>query len=110
MGLPEGVTLEAVLAVLVPVAVVTVLLRAIPFGVRRSLEHSGLVALLGVTMPVGVMSVLVVYTLAGYGVEGLVPGLLGILFTLLLNVWLRRPAVSILAGTAFYMGLVNFVF
>ena len=65
---------------------------------------------MGVTMPVGVMSVLVVYTLAGYGAAGLVPGLLAIAFTLLVHVWRRRPAVSILAGTVFYMGLVNFVF
>lgn len=110
MGLPEGVTLEMVLAVLVPVSIVTVLLRAAPFRVRRSLEGAGLVTLLGVTMPVGVMAVLVVYTLAGYGPDGLVPGLLGIVFTLLLHMWLRRPAVSILAGTVFYMALVNFVF
>lgn len=110
MGLPEGVTLEMVLAVLLPVSIVTVLLRAVPFSVRKSLEGAGLVALLGVTMPVGVMSVLVVYTLAGYGAAGLVPGLLAIAFTLLVHVWRRRPAVSILAGTVFYMGLVNFVF
>lgn len=110
MGLPEGVSLGMVFAVLIPVAIVTVLLRAVPFSVRRSLEGSGLVKLLGVTMPVGVMLVLVVYTLAGYGVDGLLPGLLGIGFTLLLHVWLRRADVSILGGTVFYMLLVNTVF
>ncbi|AGS36010.1 branched-chain amino acid transport protein [Corynebacterium maris DSM 45190] len=111
-GLPAGVGLGTVLAVLVPVAVVTVLLRAIPFRARRALGDSDLVKLLGVTMPVGVMTVLVVYTLAGSGEVpgGLVAGLLGVGVTLVAHLLFRRPAVSILTGTLAYMALVNFVF
>lgn len=112
MGLPAGVSLTAVLAVLVPIAVITVLLRAVPFSVRRSLGSSSLVQLLGVTMPVGVMVVLVVYTLAGQteAPGGLIPGLIAIALTVGVHLWLRRPAVSILLGTVFYMVLVNVVF
>lgn len=112
MGLPEGVSLGAVLAVMVPVAVVTLILRAAPFSVRRSLGSSNLVQLLGVTMPVGVMIVLVVYTLAGQVGHpgGLVPGLIAVAVTLVLQLWAKRPAVSILGGTVVYMVLVNAVF
>ena len=112
MGLPEGVTLEMVLAVMVPIALVTVLLRVVPFSIRKSLGSSSLVRLLGVTMPVGVMTVLVVYTLAGptSAPGGLLPGLLAVAATLALHLWLKKPAWSILLGTAFYMVLVNLVF
>lgn len=112
MGLPEGVTLEMVLAVMVPIALVTVLLRVVPFSIRKSLGSSSLVRLLGVTMPVGVMTVLVVYTLAGQtsAPGGLLPGLLAVAATLALHLWLKKPAWSILLGTAFYMVLVNLVF
>lgn len=111
-GLPAGVGLGTVLAVLVPVAVVTVLLRALPFRARRALGDSGLVKLLGMTMPVGVMTVLVVYTLAGPGEApgGLAAGLLGVVATLVAHLIFRRPAVSILTGTLAYMALVNVVF
>lgn len=111
-GLPTGVGLGTVLAVLIPVAVVTVLLRAIPFRARRALGDSDLVKLLGVTMPVGVMTVLVVYTLAGSGeaLGGWAAGLLGVGATLVAHLLFRRPAISILAGTLAYMALVNLVF
>ncbi len=112
MGLPEGVTLEMVLVVMVPIALVTVILRVVPFSIRKSLGSSSLVHLLGVTMPVGVMTVLVVYTLAGQtsAPGGLLPGLLAVAATLALHLWLNKPAWSILLGTAFYMVLVNLVF
>lgn len=101
-----------VAAVLVPIAIVTVLIRAVPFGVRRSLGSSPLVDFLGVTMPVGVMTVLVIYTLAGSAgsVAGLAPALIARAGTVGVHLWLRRPAVSILGGTVLYVILVNWVF
>ena len=81
MGLPEGVTLGMVVAVLVPAAVVTFLLRALPFSLLKLLQASPLIEFLGLLMPVGVMMVL----------QG----------------WKRRADVSIVAGTAVYMLLVN---
>lgn len=111
MGLPSGVDLSMVAAVLLPIGLVTLLLRAVPFSVRRTLGSSTLVQLLGVTMPVGVMTVLVVYTLAGLSDSptGLWPGLVAIAATFGLHLCLKRPAVSILVGTIFYMVLVNVV-
>lgn len=110
--LPDGVSLETALAVLVPIALITIVLRAVPFGVRKSLGSSQLVRLLGLTMPVGVMTVLVVYTLAGQtsAPGGLLPGLLAVAVTLGVHLWLNKPAWSILIGTVFYMVLVNLVF
>lgn len=60
MGLPEGVTLGMVVAVLVPAAVVTFLLRALPFSLLKALQASPLIEFLGLLMPVGVMTVLVI--------------------------------------------------
>ena len=107
-GLPDGVTLGMVAAVLVPVCVVTLLLRALPFAFLRALKGSPLIEFLGATMPVGVMTVLVVYTLAD--TSALLPALLAGTVTLALHAWRRSAALSILSGTALYMVLVNLLF
>ena len=65
-GLPDGVSLGMVAAVLIPVGIVTVLLRALPFSMLRVLKGSPFIDFLAVLMPVGVMTVLVAYTLVGY--------------------------------------------
>lgn len=63
--MPDGVTLGSIFAVLIPVGIVTVLLRWLPFGFVKALKGSQFISMLGFTMPVGVMTVLVVYTLFG---------------------------------------------
>lgn len=110
--MPEGVSLLGVASVLVPVAVVTLLLRALPFWFVKRLRGNELVGLLGVMMPVGVMTVLVVYTVLG---QKSAPGGVGLavgcgLLTLGLHVWRRNAGLSILVGTALYVALVNTVF
>lgn len=109
MGLPEGVTLGMVVAVLVPAAVVTFLLRALPFSLLKLLQASPLIEFLGLLMPVGVMTVLVIYTLVGKAGQPrqLLAALAALLFTLVLQGWKRRADVSIVAGTAVYMLIVN---
>lgn len=59
-GLPDGVTLGMVAAVLIPAGVVTLLLRALPFSLLRGLKGSPFIEFLALLMPVGVMTVLVV--------------------------------------------------
>lgn len=54
-----------VAAVLLPICVVTLLLRELPFSFIKALKDSQFIGLLGMTMPVGVMTVLVVYTVFG---------------------------------------------
>lgn len=65
MGLPADVTPAMVWAVLIPVCIVTVALRALPFSFLKLLKGSPFIEFLGVYMPVGVMTVLVVYTIGG---------------------------------------------
>ena len=110
-GLPDGVTLGMVVAVLIPAGIVTVLLRALPFSLMRFLKGSPFIDFLAVLMPVGVMTVLVVYTVVGYSSE---PGrfwasLAALGLTLLVHAWKRRADLSIFLGTATYMLLVNLV-
>lgn len=109
MGLPDGVTFGMVVAVLVPAAVVTFLLRAVPFSLLKLLQASPLIEFLGLLMPVGVMTVLVIYTLVGKAGQPrqLLAALAALLFTLVLQGWKRRADVSIVAGTTVYMLIVN---
>lgn len=65
-GLPDGISLAMVAAVLVPVGIVTVMLRALPFSLRRVLKSSPFIDFLSVMMPAGMMTVLVAYTILGY--------------------------------------------
>lgn len=110
-GLPDGVTPLMVAAVLVPVGIVTVLLRALPFSLLKVLKGSPLIEFLGALMPVGVMTALVVYTLADVAAEPLrLAAALGSLaLTLAVHWWRRRADLSILAGTLCYVVLCSAV-
>ena len=59
--MPTGVSLGMVAAVLIPVGIVTVLLRELPFSAQKWMKDSEFFSLLGLMMPVGVMTILVVY-------------------------------------------------
>ncbi|WKS66377.1 AzlD domain-containing protein [Corynebacterium accolens] len=109
--MPAGVSLGAIAAVLIPVGIVTVLLRELPFSAKKWMKDSEFFSLLGLMMPVGVMTILVVYAVAGQadGIGGLWPVLLGVLVTAGLHKWKRDSGLSIFGGTAFYMILVNLV-
>ena len=111
--MPAGVTLASIAAVLVPVGLITVVLRQLPFSFVKWMKDSQFFSLLGMMMPVVVMTILVVYTV--HGQAGAPPGgiwaaLLGVVVTFLLHLWKRESALSIFGGTAFYMLLVNVVF
>ena len=109
--MPDGVSLGAIAAVLIPVGIVTVLLRELPFSAKKWMKDSEFFSLLGLMMPVGVMTILVVYAVAGQadGTGGLWPVLLGVLVTAGMHKWKRDSGLSIFGGTAFYMLLVNVV-
>ena len=111
-GLPEGVDLGATIWILSVIFVVTVALRALPVAALRFMRESNLVAWLGLAMPAGVMTILVVYALAGgMGAPGGAWALgLGLAFTVALHLWKRSASLSILLGTLFYLVLVNWVF
>lgn len=111
-GLPTGVTLSTTLAVLIPVAIVTIALRWLPFIFTRVLTRSHFVGSLGATMPIGVMVVLVIFAINGQASApgGIPAALLALAVTVGLHVWRRNVALSIFAGTGFYMILVNLAF
>ena len=110
--MPNGVDLGMILAVIIPLFIVTVALRALPFSLLRYLKNSEFMAVLGGTMPVGVMTVLVVYT--WYGQRGSPGGFVAVAIavaaTYLLHKWRRDVGLSILGGTITYILLVNLVF
>lgn len=110
--MPNGLTLGMILAVIIPLFIVTVALRALPFSLLRYLKGSEFMAVLGRTMPVGVMTVLVVYTWYGQldSPGGSLAVAIAVGATLLLHLWRRDTGLSILGGTLIYMLLVNLVF
>lgn len=111
-GLPEGVSLITVLGVLVPIAVITVVLRQLPFSALKLLRGNSLISVLGMTMPVGVMAALVIYTIFGQQAApgGLAATLIAVAVTVALHAWRRSAGLSIVGGTVCYMLLVNLVF
>lgn len=110
--MPADVTWAMLAAVLIPVAVVTFILRQLPFSFLKVLRNNQLVGLLGAMMPVGVMVVLVIYTIVGQlsAPGGMLATALGCVATLSLHLWRRDAGLSIVGGTAAYVLLANFVF
>lgn len=106
--------MEHAIAILVVVAVCTLLTRALPFwllGGRR--EVPGTVKYLGKVLPPAIMVILVVYCLKSVnifvGSRG-IPEFLAIGLVVLLHLWKKNTLLSIGAGTVFYMILVQVVF
>lgn len=100
---------EAFAATLV-MAGVTVFTRAVPFLFFRKRTPPPLVLYAGTYLPAMVMTLLVMYALAGvpftvppYGL----PELTAALLTAALHLWKRNALVSIFGGTAIYMALVQ---
>lgn len=111
-GLPEGVQLGSTLAILGAVFLVTLALRGLPFAALRFFRESDLVAWLGLAMPVGVMILLVIYTVSGQASApgGLAAVGIALAFTVAVHLWRRSATWSILLGTSLYLVLVNIVF
>jgi len=99
---------------IVVMALVTVLLRFLPFliwnGKRKTPE---VVLYLGKVLPYAIMAMLVVYCLKGVSVVtapyGL-PELIAVGVVAALHVWKRNTLLSIIVGTGVYMFLVQVVF
>lgn len=98
-----------ILATLLVVFAVTYLLRLAPFVALRRLGESPLVAFLGRTMPLGVMLVLVVYTLREVDLTAApfgLPELAGVGVTAGLHLWRRNALLSIVGGTLAYVAVL----
>ncbi|NJP67940.1 AzlD domain-containing protein [Streptomyces spiramenti] len=104
--MPETPYLFAAVAVTVAV---TWSLRALPFVALAPLRESRTLHYLGVRMPTGVLVVLVVYCLRGMPVADnawLAPAA-ALAVTAGLHLWRRNVLLSITAGTAVHVVLLN---
>ena len=90
----------------------TILLRFLPFMVFRK-RVPPYVAYLGNVLPPAIIGMLVVYCLRNTEILAFPFGILeliAVLAVVLLQIWKHRSLLSILAGTAVYMLLVQLVF
>lgn len=95
-----------VTAAIVGMALITFLLRALPFAAGPWLRRHRVVYKLGNNLPLAIMVLLVAHTAWGHAQErGGLPWLeaLAIFVVIVLQSWLRQPLVSIAAGTALYV-------
>ena len=102
----------AVLTVAV-VAIVTALLRFLPFIVFKNRKTPKMVSYLGRVLPYAVMGMLVVYCLKGvtlfsfpYGL----PELIACLLVVFMHIWKRNTLLSIMVGTVSYMVMIQLIF
>lgn len=89
---------------------ITYLLRALPFILfsRKSKELPIWVGKLGNIVSPVIIACLIIYSYYSLEWRTFAPYLAGIL-TVLLQLLLRNPLTSIIAGTAFYMALLRFL-
>ncbi len=108
------ISIQMSLAVIVVVAVVTFITRAIPFVIfRGGKEIPETVRYLGRVLPPAVIGMLVVYCLKEVRVFSFpfgLPELIAVAAVVALHVWKRNNLLSIGAGTALYMFLIQVVF
>lgn len=98
-------TTEIVIAVAI-CAAVTFACRMTPFVLLRGRERSPLLGFLSNAMPLGVMLVLVAYTVGemSSSPSDWVPASIGIVTTAGLHLWRRSIALSLIGGTAVFVG------
>lgn len=89
------------------VAVITFSCRLAPFILLRGRRNNAMLDFLARTMPLGVMIVLVAYTLQGLEASLLswAPAVGGIGATAALHLWRRSIALSLIGGTGVYVAL-----
>lgn len=95
---------DALILVIISGAV-TAFLRFIPF-IAFSKKTPAFILYLGRVLPYSVMAMLVVYCLRNTGAYFL-PEALSCLLVIVLHVWKRNTLLSIIAGTALYMLMIQ---
>lgn len=108
--MPENVYSLLIVAV---VALVTALLRFLPFfvfGGRRPIPKW--VQYLGSVLPYAIMAMLVVYCLKDVSFAvfaGWLPSAISVAVVVVLHIWKRNTLLSIIGGTVCYMVLIRFL-
>ena len=91
---------------------VTIMLRVLPF-VAFGKRRPDFIMYLGRVLPPAVMAMLAVYCLRGtdvFSVSHGIPEASACILVVLLHVWKRNTLLSITAGTAAYMLMVQMIF
>ena len=96
------------------IAAVTALIRFAPFAIfGKGRQTPKLITYLGKVLPAAIMGMLVVYCLRNTDLAGSSHGLAELIataVTVALHLWRKNSLISIGAGTAVYMCLVQLVF
>lgn len=101
------VYLTAAIAIM---AVVTYLLRALPFLIFRERKTPAYIEFLGKYLPYSIIGMLVVYCLRDVSFGGRpygLPEFAAILLVAVLHIWKRNTLLSIVGGTVCYMLLLH---
>lgn len=102
-------------AILIAVcALITAALRFIPFFVFSGKRKTpAFITYLGKVLPFAIMGMLVVFCLKNTSVTSYphgIPELISVAVVAGLHIWKRNTLLSIIAGTAVYIVLINFIF
>ena len=99
-------------SIVLTISLVTISLRALPFFAMDRIARSGYLRYLGQQMPIGVMVLLVAYTIRNesfvkypYGI----PHVTAAALTIFLYLTVKNSLVAIMSGLVLYMVLVNVV-
>lgn len=102
------------IALIVVMAIVSYLLRALPFLIfSGKKETPKFVLYLGKVLPCAIIAMLVIYCIKDISfaqVSSFLPYIISGVIVVLLHIWKRNTLLSIIAGTLSYMALVQFVF
>lgn len=99
-----------ILAAVLISSAVTWALRAAPFAVLAPLRHSALLPYLNENMPVGIMTILVFYTVRHVPpfVTPITMAIAaGLTVTAALHLWRQNAVISVLGGTAVHVTLAS---
>ena len=100
------------LAIVAVTALVTLLIRALPFALFSRGNPPRVITYLGRVLPATVMAILVVYCLKGVSfgaLSGFAPALIAVAATAALHALRRNTLLSIACGTAVYMLLIRVI-
>jgi branched-chain amino acid transport len=107
------VTTGYILAAILVAAVITFLLRLLPFGLKKALAGSELLDALSHWIPLGAVALLAIYAVAKIdysSVETAAPYLAGLVVTVGVHLWRKNMVLSMVAGTVTCVVLANWVF
>lgn len=102
-----------VIAMIAVMAIVTMMLRFLPFVIFGERPTPKYIDFLGKYLPYAIMGMLVVYCLKGMTFTSApfgIPEIIAVAVTAGLHIWKRNTLVSIILGTVSYMLLIQFIF